>query len=113
MMTGVQDTAQSSTTNSYGGYLEVDPGTPLFQHRLVLGGGWDRSEWVFLDGHFWRHTQMAAYIAYPLGFNDAMVKFVLSQSEYLIDTPVMDMPMLLTENLNKLYSARIRASFKF
>ena len=42
-----------------------------------------------------------------------MVKFVVSQSEFLIDTPVMDMPGLLTENLNKLYSARLRASFRF
>jgi hypothetical protein len=113
MMTGVQDVTQSGTINSFGGYLEVDPGTPLFQHRLVLGGGYDRSEWLYQDNRFLRHTQMAAYIAYPLGFNDAMVKFVLSQSEFLIDTPVMDMPGLLTENLNKLYSARIRASFKF
>jgi hypothetical protein len=111
--TGVQDTTASKTTNSFGGYLEVDPGTPLFQHRLVLGAGWDRSEFVFQDGHFFRHTQQAAYIAYPLGFNDAMIKFVLSQSEFLIDTPVMDMPDLLTENLNRLYSARLRASFRF
>jgi hypothetical protein len=112
-MTGVQDPTQSSTTQSFGGYLEVDPGTPLFQHRLVLGAGWDRSEFLFQDNRFLRHTQQAAYIAYPLGFNDAMVKFVLSQSEFLIDTPVMDMPGLLTENLNRLYSARLRASFRF
>jgi hypothetical protein len=113
MMTGVQDPTQSSTTNSFGGYLEVDPGTPLFQHRLVLGVGWDRSEWLFQDSRFLRHTQQAAYIAYPLGFNDAMIKFVVSQSEFLIDTPVMDMPGFLTENLNRLYSARLRASFRF
>ncbi|HLZ08946.1 MAG TPA: hypothetical protein VKT80_10190 [Chloroflexota bacterium] len=113
MMTGIQDPTQSSTTNSFGGYLEVDPGTPLFQHRLILGGGYDRSEFLFQDQRFLRHTQMAGYIAYPLGFNDAMVKFVVSQSEFLIDTPVMDMPGSITENFNKLYSARLRASFRF
>jgi hypothetical protein len=113
MTGGAQDPLQSSTTNSFGGYLEVDPGTLLFQRRLVIGAGWDRSEFLFQDSRFLRHTQQAAYIAYPLGFNDAMVKFVVSQADFLIDTPVPGMPGALTENLNKLFSARLRASFKF
>lgn len=110
---GLQDPANSNTVNSFGGYLEVDPGTLLFQRRLIIGAGWDRSEFLFQDQRFLRHTQEAAYIAYPLGFNDGLVKLVVSQGDFLIDTPVPMMAGALTENLNRLFAVRVRTSFRF
>jgi len=113
MTGGTVDPAQSSTTNSFGGYLEVDPGTLAFQRRLVIGVGWDRSEFLFQDSRFLRHTQAAAYIAYPLGFNDAIVKLVGTQEDYVIDTPVPGMAGFLTENINHLFAVSVRTSIRF
>jgi hypothetical protein len=110
---GFDDPAASSTTNSFGGYLEVDPGTLIFQRRVVLGGGWNRSEFLYGDNRFLRHTQMAGYIAFPFGFNDSMVKFVVTQEDLVIDTPIPEMPQNLTENVNKLFAASVRTSFRF
>jgi hypothetical protein len=112
-MTGAEDPTQSSTTTSFGGYLEVDPGSLLFKRRFALGAGWDRSEFTFRDNRFLQHTQEAAYLAYPLGFNDGLIKLVVSQADYIIDTPIMGMPGFLTENQNRLFSVRVRTSFRF
>jgi hypothetical protein len=111
--TGAEDPTQSSTTTSFGGYLEVDPGSLLFKRRLALGAGWDRSEFTFRDDRFLQHTQEAAYIAYPLVFNDGMIKVVVSRADYIIDTPIVGMPGFLTENQNRLFSVRVRTSFRF
>jgi len=112
-MTGAADPTQSGTTRSFGGYLEVDPGSLLLRRRVVVGAGWNRSEFVFQDSRFMQHTQAAAYVAFPLGFNDAMVKLVLSQGEFITDAPIMNMPGFFTEYIDRLSSVRVRLSFRF
>jgi hypothetical protein len=108
---GDRDPQQSNTVTSFGGYLELDAGSFLFGRRLILGAGWDRSEFTFEDSEFLQHTQQAAYVAYPLGFNDALVKVVVSQGALITDR--FETPDFLTERDNRLFSVRTRVSFRF
>jgi hypothetical protein len=75
--------AQSADTRqSYGGYFEFDLGTLAFQQSLKLGFGANHTEDLSDDSEtFDKHTQYAAYVAMPLGFNQAMVKLVASDAE--------------------------------
>jgi hypothetical protein len=77
-----QDSDASNTRQSYGGYFEFDVGTLAFQQSLKLGFGANHTEFLTDDGNDHEiHNQYAAYIAMPLGFNQAMVKLVLSDAE--------------------------------
>ncbi|HEX3850035.1 MAG TPA: hypothetical protein VHW01_03660, partial [Polyangiaceae bacterium] len=76
------DSDSSNTRQSYGGYLEFDVGTLAFQQSLKLGFGANHTEYLTDDGNdYEKHNQYAAYVAMPLGFNQAMVKFVVSDAE--------------------------------
>ena len=97
-------------TISFGGYLELDVGSLSFGRRLVLGGGLHRTELLTEVEEFKRHVQGAAYIAYPLGFNNAMVKLVLSQSDVLWEEPSGDLFILRN---SKMLAGRVRVSFNF
>jgi hypothetical protein len=70
---------------SFGGYLELDPGKLLFERSLIVGVGMNRTENLYENQDFERHDQGAAYIAFPLGFNDAMIKLVLSKADLLVE----------------------------
>jgi hypothetical protein len=108
--TGGTDTTASAKTTSLGGYLELDVGTMLIDHKVILGGGLNRTERLSVDTTFERHTQVAGYIGYPLGFNNAMVKLVLTEASGTLKTPNND--GFLTQN-DKAYAARIRVKFDF
>ena len=85
----------SSKTTSFGGYLQLD------------AGGLFRTEFLDNDKLFQRHWQAAGYIAYPLGFNNAVVKLVLSKAtgyQTHRDDPVLDSDM---------YSLRLRFAFYY
>ncbi len=70
------------TRQSYGGYFEFDVGTLAFQQSLKLGFGANYTEDLSDDSAtFDKHTQYAAYVAMPLGFNQAMLKLVGSDAE--------------------------------
>ena len=60
---------------------------------------------------FMRHDRAAAYIAYPLGFNDAMVKLVFSTAELVTERDT-GMGQYLTYT-SKLAAVRTRVSYKF
>jgi hypothetical protein len=60
---------------------------------------------------FNRHTQAAAYIAYPLGFNNAMVKLVLSQSDAHWEAPTGGDMFILRQS--KMVAGRVRVAFYF
>jgi len=70
------------TTWSLGGYLQVDPLSFFVPHSLIVGGALFRTEFRDVGGlgMFQRHDQIAAYLAYPLGFNNAVVKLVFSEA---------------------------------
>jgi hypothetical protein len=78
--------------------------------RLILGAGVHRTEVLTEVEEFKRHVQQAAYIAYPLGFNNAMVKLVLSQSDLLWEEPSGDIYILRN---SKMIAGRVRVSFNF
>jgi hypothetical protein len=79
---GVLDGDTSDTIRSVGGYAEFDIGTLAFNQGLILGGGLNRTQRTTNDGkYFEQHTQSVAYVAVPLGFNDAMCKLVFSNNE--------------------------------
>jgi hypothetical protein len=97
-------------TISFGGYLELDVGTLVMGRRLILGAGAHRTEFLSEVEEFKRHVQGAAYIAYPLGFNNAMVKLVLSQSDVEWQEPSGDLFILRN---SQMMAGRVRISFNF
>jgi len=107
---GTPDKNGNAKTTSFGGYLEIDVGSPLFGRGLIIGGGAHRTELLTEVEEFKRHVQGAAYIAYPLGFNNAMVKLVLSQSDVLWEEPSGDVFILRN---SKMIAGRVRVSFYF
>jgi hypothetical protein len=107
---GERDKNGFAQTTSIGGYLELDVGSLVIGRRLVLGAGGHRTEVLTEVEEFKRHVQGAAYIAYPLGFNNAMVKLVLSQSDLLWEEPSGDIYILRN---SKMIAGRVRVSFNF
>jgi len=77
-------------------------------HRsLIAGGAFFRTEYRNEDDLYHRHDQLAAYLAYPLGFNNAVVKLVFSKAtghqEHRQD-PIVDGDM---------YSLRLRFAYYY
>jgi hypothetical protein len=71
---------RSNSMRSVGGYLQLDAGSLLIKRSLILGGAFFRTENTNQDDDYWCHDQFAAYLAYPLGFNNAVVKLVFSKA---------------------------------
>lgn len=71
----------SGTRMSLGGYGEVNVGSLLLQRSLILGFGYNRTELILDNDNEQYHYQYAAYVAYPLGVNDAMAKLIFSQAD--------------------------------
>ena len=67
-------------TYSWGGYLQLDAGSLFMPRSLFLGGAFFRTEFRSEGAvdNYQRHSQVAGYLAYPLGFNNAVVKLVFS-----------------------------------
>lgn len=77
---GTHDTGASAKTTTIGGYLQVDACEVAFKRSLVLGAGAYRTEKLNDADEFDRHIQGAAYVYFPLGFNNAGLKFVFSRA---------------------------------
>ncbi len=104
---GTFDISASSKTQSYGGYLELDVGKWAVHRSFILGGGVNRTELLMDDTSWQGHTQWASYLAYPLGFNNAMVKLVLSEADGSLRTSTGD------RQYDHMYAARVRVRFDF
>jgi hypothetical protein len=104
---GTLDISASTTTQSYGGYLELNVGQWTFHRSLILGTGMNETELLYDDKTWERHTQWAGYIAYPLGFNNAMIKFVMSEAEGTHKTP----QDIMTHD--QMLAGRVRVRFDF
>ncbi len=109
---GEADVAASNVTTTVGGYFEVDPGYLLFKRSLILGVGVNRTEKTVDNEDFERHVQGAVYIAYPLGFNEAMVKLVLSRADLLIEE-VDTATGVVTARNNDMVAGRVRVRYLF
>jgi hypothetical protein len=106
------DPAGSNSITTFGGYLQVDPGKLLFERSLIVGFGMNRTELLIDNGDFERHDQGAAYIAFPLGFNDAMVKLVLSKADLLFED-VDPVTNVVTARTSDMVSGRLRVRCSF
>lgn len=111
--TGAFDEGGSNDTRSFGGYAELDVGTLLFDQGLIMGFGLNRTEALAVNENFREHTQYAAYIAYPLGFNGALVKLVLSRSDLTNLTLVDETNRVFNESTSAMSSARLRFAYPF
>lgn len=76
----LSDVYINELTQSYGAYAQVDVGALVFYRPLVLGGGYFKTEFSDNDDAFKSHDQWAAYIVYPLGFNNSVLKLVYSRA---------------------------------
>lgn len=73
--------AASGTRLSLGGFAELDLGALLLDERsLIVGAGGHRTELTLDNSNQEFHFQTAAYVALPLGVNNAMAKLVVSNS---------------------------------
>jgi hypothetical protein len=82
-----QNVQTTITNNSWGGYLQLDPGYLIARSSLIVGGGFFRVEYLSNDNAsssnnqiYQRHDQMAGYLVYPLGFNNAVAKLIYSRA---------------------------------
>jgi hypothetical protein len=110
--TGVLDNDASATRTSLGGYAEVDVGSLAFQRSLILGFGLNRTEVVDKVNNFEQHYQSAAYALFPLGFNAASIKLVLSQATEDIQKSNGDGTATLLPTY-KMQAARFRFTYPF
>ena len=101
------DQSSSGKTTSLGGYLELDPGLLLMSRSLIVGVGVNQTQVDIEAGDKKKHVQGAAYIAYPLGFNDAMIKLVFSRADGTGD------PRAAEEYKSNMIAGRFRVSFTF
>jgi hypothetical protein len=110
---GEPDKNGAVKTTSLGGYLELDVGSLVINRGLIIGGGYNRTETNSETDEFMRHNQLAGYIAFPLGFNDAMVKLVLSQSTNRWEEPQSGVDNTFLLRNSKMVAGRVRLSFRF
>jgi hypothetical protein len=109
---GTLDQDASNTRTSLGGYAQFDVGSLAFDRSLVLGFGLNRTEVVDQVNNFEQHYQGAAYAVFPLGFNAASLKLVVSQATLDIEKANGDgsATQLPTSTMR---AARLRFSYPF
>jgi hypothetical protein len=108
---GSEDKNGAVKTTSLGGYAEVDVGSLLLRRQLVAGAGLNRTETAAGNDDSQQHLQGAVYLFFPLGFNDASLKLVLSRSDLQVKTATGGGNFL--ENKSHMYAGRVRIVFKF
>ncbi len=69
----------TGSVTTYGGYGEIDVGS-LLGRSFIVGGGAHWTQQNVDNGNYDSHTQMAAFLAYPLGFNASELKLVASHA---------------------------------
>jgi hypothetical protein len=95
------------TIRSLGGYLQLDAGSLFMDRSLIVGGAFFRTEYNTEDDLYKLHDQIAAYLAYPLGFKTAVVKLVLSQAHGY------QQPRNPPNTDGYMYSARLRFAYYY
>ncbi len=109
---GTLDRDASATRTSLGGYAEFDLGSLAFERSLILGFGMNRTEVLDQVDNFEQHYQSAAYVLFPLGFNAASVKLVVSQATLDIQKAVGDGTAMQLPT-STMRAARVRLSYPF
>ena len=98
---------------SFGGYLELDPGKLLFGRSLIVGIGMNRTQKLYENEDFERHDQGSAYIAFPLGFNDAMIKLVVSKADLLFEDADSNTHVVIATHESDMLAGRVRVRFSY
>jgi hypothetical protein len=109
---GTPDKNAFFKTTSVGGYLELDIGSVLNAKSLIVGGGVNRTERLYDNNNFESHIQGAVYAGYPLGFNNAMLKLVVSRADAYVEEDTGDGVTFLARN-SVMFATRVRLSFNF
>jgi len=113
---GDENINASGKTTSLGGYGELDLGSLALNRKLVAGFGLNRTETTAKNLDFARHVQWAAYLFFPLGFNNAFVKFVYSRADLQTDiaatTPTSPTVQFI-EAKSHMSAGRFRFGFNF
>ncbi|HLV21759.1 MAG TPA: hypothetical protein VKZ49_12780, partial [Polyangiaceae bacterium] len=105
------EVSASGQTTTMGGFAEVDVGSLLVDRGFILGFGLNRTEVLFDSGTFDQHYQGAAYAVYPLGFNAASVKLVVSRATLDTEAPNQDGTFTLISSA--MNAARVRLTLPF
>jgi len=113
---GVENINATGKITSFGGYGELDVGSLAMNRKLVLGFGVNRTETLADNLDFRRHVQWAGYAFFPLGFNNAFVKFVFSRADLRTDiaasTPTSP-TITYIETKSHMTAGRLRIGFNF
>jgi hypothetical protein len=112
ILNGTLDTSSTNMTTSLGGYGELDVGTLAFQRALILGFGANRTEVLYENQNFDQHWQYAGYVAYPLGFNDASLKLVVSHATLTSESGVAGTDTFAQQN-SEMTAVRTRLTYPF
>jgi hypothetical protein len=111
--TGELDQDGSHMVTSLGGYAELDVGLLAVERSLILGFGLNRTEVLADSENFQQHYQGAAYVAYPLGFNAASIKLVLSRATLTQETDTNDDGVFEALPGSAMTAARFRLTYPF
>ncbi len=109
---GTLDQDATNQRTSLGGYAEVDVGSLAFERALILGFGLNRTEVVDDIQNFEQHYQAAAYALFPLGFNAASIKLVVSQATLDIESS-QGMGVFTSLPQSTMRAARLRLAYPF
>jgi hypothetical protein len=91
-----------ATIRATGGYLQLDVGKVAFNRSVILGVGPNYTTKTAANDDKENHLQVAGYIAYPLGFNNAFVKLVVTESRDNLS------PSAAEAQSSNVFAARIR-----
>ena len=110
-----RDLPNSGVRVSYGGYLQLDPGKLVLKRSLIIGAGLQHNEEVRRTHSYSEALQGAAYVVFPLGFNDASLKFVLSRAELqnFARSSADGAPLEYNEADTAMTAARLRFAYYF
>jgi hypothetical protein len=99
-------------TLSWGGYLQLDAGSLLMHRSLFVGGAFFRTEFrdTVAKSEYDSQDQIAASLAYPLGFNNAVVKLVFSEAKGYQQSLTPGNDTTLTAHM---YSVRLRFAYYY
>ena len=108
----ITDDYDPRRTLSWGGYLQIDVLSFAVNRSLLVGSGFFRTEYRIngADNEYDRQDQLAAYVAYPLGFNNAVVKLVFSEATGYQESLVPGNDTTLNA---RMYSVRLRFAYYY
>jgi hypothetical protein len=125
---GDVEAGASGDATTFGGTLGIDVGSLVFGRSLWIGGAGFRTEVFPNNNDFQQHTSVAAFVLFPLGFNDVglkgpgswaqfrhtttYLKFVLSQADALVEEDTGD-GVNFIQRESTMKAARVRLMYMY